>query len=436
MNDRDFWVGAARRLAIRRNVASWMEQFLPAAMGLTVLAAVVLLALRVSGVATQWLWPCWAVALGLAGAICAGLAWRGAFTVAEALARLDEVGRFHNRLTCAHAGVGPWPERKPGVRDTVTWNWSRLGMPVLIGGLLMTAAAIVELPRLSLAARPNEEPIAWTQLESWLKTLDQAKVVDQPALEKLKEQVDDLRNQPEKDWYSQSSLEAGDALRQQTSQSLHALEQNLDKTAALMAQAQQAGQMPAPELQTLSDSLKQLAQGMQSGNLAADKALTEKLGSFDPSTLRTMSAAEMQALQQRMASGAKVCSQCVGPNIGYGNGTAGDGHRLGLKGGWNDKPGMGASGHPGGGGPAELGLDSTSEDLHTKRLEGDSNADSRRALPGEVLAVAKGKHNVDKTLPAGPMEAGAISSAGAGGDAVWRDSLTPDDRQILESYFK
>jgi hypothetical protein len=437
MSDRDFWLGAAKRLALRRNVALWSELFIPPGLTLTIAAAVLLLALRLAGGSSHWLWPCWGISLALAAAICAAIAWRRHFTLPNSLARLDEVGRLHNRLVCAHAGIGPWPAPKPGVRDSVRWNWSRLALPVLIGALLLTAAALVEIPRLTLTARPNEEPIAWTQLESWLKTLDQAKIIDQPALDKLKEQVNDLRNQPEKDWYSQSSLEAGDALRQQTGNSLHSLAQNLEHAAALMAQAQQAGQMSTADLQTISNSLKDLAQGMTSGNLAADKEMTGRLGAFDPSTLRTMSAAEMQALQQRMASGSKICAACVGPSIGPGNGIGGDGHRNGGASAWSlQKDGKGASGHPGGGGPADLALDDISENLHTKRLEGDSNPDPKRAVPGEVLAITKGKHNVDKTLSASPVEAGAISSAGEGGDAVWRDSLTPDDREVLQKYFK
>jgi len=308
-------------------------------------------------------------------------------------------------------------------------------MPVLIGGLLLATVSLLELPRLATSARPNEEPIAWTQLESWLQTLDQAKIVDQPALDKLKEDVDGLRNQPEKEWYSQSSLEAGDALRQQTGQSLRELEQNLEKSADLIAQAQQAGQMSASELQTLSESLKQAADALQSGNLAANKQLAGKLRNFDPSTLKTMSPEQLQALQQRLAAGAKICGQCVGPNLGEGVAMAGDGHRSG-KSGKDDKYGKGASGHPGGGGPAELGLDEMAENLRTKRAEGDSNIDPSRALPGEVIAMAKGRHTVDKTVPTGSMDAGAISSTGQGGDAVWRDSLTPDERQVLQRYFK
>jgi len=426
MSDRDFWVGAARRLALRRNVAAWTDAFLPAVLGLTVAAALALLALRVMGLETVFLWYSYLGALGLAGVVCAVLAGRRPFTLSDSLARLDEVGRLHNRLTAAHSGIGPWPMRRPGIRDTVRWNWTRLCVPVLIGGMLLGAAALVELPRYRASARPNEEPIAWTQLESWLQKLDQAKVLDPPALQKLQEQVDDLRHQPDQSWYSQSSLEAGDALQQQTGQSLRTLEANLEKSSELVGQAQKAGEMPASELQALSAAMQEAAQALQADNLPANKELTGMLRSFDPSTLRTMSAAQMQALQQRLNSGAQVCAQCVGPHPGGAAMVAGNGHR----------PGEFASGHPGGGGPAQLGLDEQPENLHTKRLEGASNDDPSRALPGEVIAIAKGKHNVDMTAPAGVVAGGAISGVGEGGDAVWRDSLTPDEQGVLQRYFK
>lgn len=419
MSDRDFWVGAAKRLALRRNLAAWSDAFVPTALGLTVAAALALLGLRLTGLndaAGRLLWCSWGGGMALAAVVCAAMAGRRPFTLTESLARLDEVGALRNRLTSAFEGIGPWPPGKPGIRDAVRWNWMRLGVPVLMG-----ASALVDLPRLRATARPNEEPIAWTQLESWLQTLDQAKILDQPALEKLKEQVDDLRHQPEQDWYSQSSLEAGDALRQQTGQSLRDLEANLQKSSDLIAQAQRAGQMSASDLQAVSASLREAAQGMLSGNLPLNKELAGQLRNFDPSTLKAMSAEQMQALRQRLISGAKICSQCVGPNA----------TQPGLS-----KTGERPSGHPGGGGPAPLTLDNQPENLHTRRNEGDSNADPARALPAEVIAIAKGKHTVDKTTPAGPVEAGAISSAGEGGDAVWRDSLTPDEREVLEKYFK
>jgi hypothetical protein len=422
MSDRDFWVGAARRLALRRHVAAWAEVFLPAALAIATLVAVTMLAMRLMGHTESSLAPLWIAlwgALGLSALACLFIPMRRPFSLADALARLDEVGHLHNRLTSAHAGIGPWPAPEPRIRDTVRWNWGRLGTPVLTAGLVLAAAVLIEIPKLNISARPNEEPIAWTQLASWLQTLQQAKIIDQPALDKLKEQVEDLRNQPEKDWYSQSSLEAGDALRAQTSQSLQQLETNLEKASDLMSESQQS--TSASELQTLSASLKEAVQGLASGNLAANKDLTAKLGSFDPSSLKSLSPQQLQELQQRLQNGAKVCSQCVGPNaMATTTGTTG----------------QYPSGHPGGGGPADLNLDQTAENLHTKNLQGATNSDPSRALPAEVIAVAKGKHHVDTTTPAGPVAGGGISSAGQGGDAVWRESLTPDERQVLQNYFK
>ena len=347
MSDRDFWVGAARRLALRRNVAAWVDLFLPVALGLTLAAALALVGVRLLRADTRWVWWCWEGAIGVAAIVAALIAWGRVYRVTDALVRLDEVHGLHDGLTAAEAGIGAWPERKAGAGDAVRWNWVRVGEPVFIGGIILAAAGLVDLPRLVIAAHPTEEPIAWTQLESWLQKLDQAKVLDQPALEKLKEQVDDLRKQPAEDWYSQSSLEAGDDLQKQTAQSLHELEANMQKSSDLIAQAQAAGQtMSDSELQTVSMSLKQAAMGMQAGNLPLNKELAGKLGSFDPSTIRSLTQAQMQAMQQQLKAGTQVCSQCVGANPATGKGMSGDGHRQG-------KDSHYPSGHPGGaaGGP-------------------------------------------------------------------------------------
>jgi len=420
MSDREFWVGAARRVALRRNLASWSDAFLSAALSLTVIAAVLILAWRLLRLDTRVLWFGWGGALLLAAIVCAAMVGRRPFTVEESLARLDDVQRLHNRLTSAFLGVGPWPGRRSGVTDALRWNWSRLATPIAIGALLLGAVSLVELPKIEAGSAPTDEPIAWTQLGSWVKKLDQAKLLDQPALDKIKEQLDDLRSQPRQDWYSQNSLEAGDALQQQTGQSLRDLEQDLEKSADLMTQAQNAAQMPDSQLQSLSDQLRAAAQGMASGNLPLNKELAGQLRSFDPSSLKNLTQAQLNQLQQRLSNGAKICSQCVGPNVGPNQG---------------NQPGQYPSGHPGGGGPAQLGLNNQAENLHTKRLQGASNDDLSRALPAEVIAITKGKHQVNNG-PAGSVAGGAISSAGEGGDAVWRDSLTPDERQVLQKYFK
>jgi hypothetical protein len=294
-------------------------------------------------------------------------------------------------------------------------------VPVLIGGFFLLAVSLVEVPKLSFKSRPSEEPMAWAQMQSWLNTLQKANLLDQPALDKVQQQLDDLRHQPEQDWYQQSSLEAGDALQQQTKQGLQDLQQNLEKSSEMLSQAQNAAQMSSNQLEQLSASLNSTAQAMVSGNMPLNKELAGKMGKFDPSSLKSMSAQQLAQLQQRLSDGMKVASMIVGPNV--------------------SKQGQGVrsqypSGHPGGGGTAPLGLSNDAENLHTKRMEGASNDDASRAVPAEVLAITKGKHNVDKNAPAGPVDGGAFASEGQGGDAVWNDSLTPDEQSVLQKYFK
>ena len=52
-----------------------------------------------------------------------------------------------------------------------------------------------------------------------------------------------------------------------------------------------------------------------------------------------------------------------------------------------------------------------------------------------MLALQDGKHEVDKTAK-GPLAAGAVQNAGQGGEQVWRESLTPEEKAVLKRVFK
>lgn len=404
--------------------------------GLSGVAAAGILVLRLLDDGVRSVWIFWGAALVVAAVAGAVAIARRPFTFTEALARLDDVARLHNRLVSAQAGVGLWPAPAPRAKDAAPWNWPRLLLPVMIAALLLTAVSLVEPPTRRADRRPSDEPAAWSQVASWLKTLEQAKLADPQALQKLKEQVDDLRRQSPEDWYAQNSLEAGDALRKEVEQGLREMQSALQQSSDSVAEAARQGPgMPSSELNALSASLRESIQALQSGNLPADKDL---LGKLQAANLAHMTPQEMQALQQRLGEGLKTCSQCVSPRLSPGLGT-GSSRRAGRSGPHGNNPNAKGtwSGGPGGGGStAPMDLDENAANLGSRRRETVTDEDRSRALPGDVLGVTKGAHQVDKTAPNGPSAAGGLSSAGSGGDAVWRDSLTPDEGQVLQRYFK
>lgn len=423
INAEDFWTAAAKRLAFRRNVASWSDLFLPLMGVISGFTAISLLLVRILGLNTPFLWQAWSGAMAAAAIFVAATVWRQPFTFGEALARLDEVAHLRNRLVSAHAGVGPWPAPQSGVRDAVRWNWPRLALPVFAAALLLAAVSLVKPSAGKGNGRPSTEPVAWSQVGSWLQALDQTKLADPQALQKLQDQLNDLRHQPAEDWYNQDSLEAGDALRQQMEKGMRDMQTALQQGSDVIGAAgQPSAQMSSPELKALSASLQQSLQGLQGGNLPANSELLAKLQNFNPANPRQMTPEQLRQLQEQMQKGLKTCALCVGPRITQGHGPGTHGRANGGKG--------------GGGETAPLDLSDEATDLHTKRLEADPNEDMSRALPGDVLTVTKGKHQVDKSAAIPTTAGGAISSTGEGGEAVWRDSVTPDEQLVLQRYFK
>ena len=75
-------------------------------------------------------------------------------------------------------------------------------------------------------------------------------------------------------------------------------------------------------------------------------------------------------------------------------------------------------------------------ELASTSKEAVSNSDLEHALPGDLMGVGKGEHNVDPSKYAGPIAGGTAASNGEGGEAVWRNDLTPKEREVLKNFFK
>lgn len=419
MSDQRFWMSKAQRLALRCNIATWLDYFLPLAGAVTVVAAITLLVLRILRLPLAMLW------IGLAAGliIAAGLAGRflrhRLFTSSDALTRLDVVGRLHNRLTAARAGVGNWaaPEK---IRDGLRWNWRRMFVSIGPAVIILAGTAWVDVPHRNTQARATEPPVAWEQIDSWLQTLGESEVVQAEALEKLRAQMESLRRQPVENWYSQASLEASDTLREQTEQALKDMlgdMQNSDEAMTAMAKLDETS--TSADSKALNESLQKSVRGLEMGNLPLNKELLNGLKKVDATKLKQISPEQLAKMQEKLKSGIKTAEKCVGPSIRPGP---------------NEVAQSGGKG--GGGGAAPLTLKNEPTNLHTKQTETVTNDDTSRASMGDLVDLNSGKHDIKKNAPKSPVEGGSLQSNGKGGEAVWREALTPEDLEVLRRYFK
>ena len=346
--------------------------------------------------------------------------------------QLEAAGGMHNRLTAAEAGVGDWPPPRE-VADTARWSWRRLMVPPALCALLLASAAWVPVAEFQQAKRPIEQPLAWSQLDSWIQTLEQSKIVDQPALEKVQQQLDELREQPPESWYQQSSLEAGDTLRDRTEQALHSLLEQLKKADDTLAAAERGREKSSPaQLGGMNRSLQAAAEAMEMGSLPLNKELLESLKNFDATKAKQLSASQLSDLRSKLQEGARVAQQTVSPGANVKKALA----ESAFGSGDGDRDGAGA-GEGRGGGPAPLALNQDATNLRTKETATLANEDASQPLPGDLVGVQQaGEHQVEKVDRLPNVPGGLVSSTGEGGDAVRRETFTPREREVLQRFFK
>lgn len=96
------------------------------------------------------------------------------------------------------------------------------------------------------------------------------------------------------------------------------------------------------------------------------------------------------------------------------------------------KPGRGGLGRGKADAPIFFGDE---QHLNTNNIENIKNNDMQRALPTDVLAVGETEHD-DEQKPSIRQAGGALSNKAGGGEAVWRESLMPEEKALLKRYFK
>ena len=433
VKDSRFWRRSARRVARRLNVGRWLERALPVWAGLSVLVACGVLILRNRGVSDlTWVWLGVVVAFVAAGLVVYGVDSRRHFTSTEqALVWLEHRLRLNNRLTAASAGIGAWPEARAEAVELLEWRLGRIMPAPLFSVALMAAAAFIPVSAHSEPIPPpTASPLAWTEMERWLEEVKETELVDEQAVEAWKERVESLESQPKEEWYSHSSLEAGDSLREELLSELRALERGLSEAESSLAELLELDQNASPEKRRLAQ--KRLAKALDDLDLAtlplSRKVKRQLMTLARERKVRRLTKEQLEQLRERLRERRYASLPRPGDEA-YAFLTPG-------------ADGMTPSGQPGRGGvnrgpgsaPIELAEERT--ELGTSRVEDVMGREPLGIELGETVAVGIGEHDNDTSGFRGAQDAGAVAAMGEGGELVWSQTLTPAERRVLKQYFK
>jgi hypothetical protein len=445
------WTRHAAAVARKVNLAWWIETFSVPLVVVGLIGACVILLVRRELPASQP-WMLW-LSAGGAVAILAGITWlvaRRRFENPEqSMVRIEASMRLRNALSAARAGVAPWPELPPQVDAGVDWHWQRVLVPpvaalsFLLAGLLIPVSA-----RNTGAGDGIDEPLAWENLEADLKRLDQEEVIDETYMEEMKKKLEDLRAQEEHEWFSHSSMEATDNLKKEHAGQVERMDRELTRAEkAIDSLLKNSGSMTPAEKQQLLNQFDQAMQGLQNGALKPNSKLLEQLKGLDPNNLGKLNPQQLQQLRDNMKKAGQACKDCQGGNCGgggqgdewldelldgQGNGGEGQG-KDGQDGPEGEGPGKGGVNRGPGHAPGVLGKEGDKVDIGG--MEGIESKDLSRSLPGDLLELQDGEHDVDKSS-VGPRAGGATGATGAGGDRVWKDSLDPAEQKALKKFFE
>lgn len=430
------WTRHARRVARRINLGWWLETLsTPLVIAGLAGAFALLLFRRQMPDAPSWVFGAACAAMVLTIGTIAWLMARRRFeTPEQSMVRIEAAMRLRSGLSAARAGVAPWPEPPAEIDSGLGWRWQRVLVPPLAALAFLAAGLFLPVTTGAAPDPGRDEPLAWSKIESDLERLDQEEVIDETHLEEIRKQLEELRKQKEEEWFSHSSLEATDALKKQHQSEIQRLERDLGRAENALGQLQKnAGGMPQAEKDRLLNQFDQALQGLQNGALKPNPQLLEQLRNLDPNHLGQLDPDQLQQLRENLRKGGKACQDCQGGGEGddwLDELLDGEGEGKGREG-----EGAGSGGVNRGPGHAPGVLGKEGRKIQTGDLTALEAKDLSRAMPGDLLQLQDGEHEVDRT-PGSPAAGGGIGSTGEGGERVWRDSLDPAEQKALKRFFE
>ncbi len=434
------WHRLASQTARKVNAGWLLEQLSPLMVVAGTLAFAVIIWQRSRGVEIQLnqVWP-WLVGTVLILVLTSFLlAKRRFISRQDALVRLESQMHLYNALSVADLGRGVWPELPKQQIDGLQWRWSHVGVPFALYALCLAAALYLPITPDAASVLPTVEPQAWQQMDDWLEKLEEEKIITPEEKEEQAAKIDALRDQEQEKWFSHESLNASDTLKEQLQREIGNMARDMaDAERSLNTLQNYASKLSEQAKEQMLKEYSEALEGMKNGGMKLDPQLLKELSQIDPKNLKSLSQEQLNQLRDSLKQKSDSMSE-MAPSKGFlGDGEGEDDQlaegRGGLGEGEGEGPGNG--GITRGPGTAPLTLSEEENNFGTYKTEAVVNQDMSKAQLGTLLNLQDGKHDVDKTY-AGPQAAGRTQNQGQGGQQVWRESLTPEEKAVLKRVFK
>jgi hypothetical protein len=444
MNDQAKLSASWHRLAgqtARKVNAGWLvEKLTPLLVGAGATAFAVIVWQRSNGAVMQLnhMWP-WLAGLALLIVLVSYFLARQHFiSSAEAMVRLESQLHLHNALSVAKLGRGVWPEM-PRLRDDgLKWHWPRVSAPfALCAGCLLAAFFLPVTPD-AAAVLPTVEPQAWQQMDDWLEKLEEEKIITPEEKEEQAAKIDALRDQEQEKWFSHESLNASDTLKEQLQREIGNMARDMaDAERSLNALQNYASKLSDQAKEQMLKEYSEALEGMKNGSMKLDPKLLKELSQIDPKNLKSLSQDQLNQLRDSLKEKSGSMAE-MAPGKGFLGDGEGEDDLLAEGGagqGEGEGEGPGKGGITRGPGTAPLTLSDEENRFGTNKSEAVVNEDMSKAQLGTLLNLQNGKHDVDKTY-GGAQATQGTQNQGQGGQQVWRESLTPEEKAVLKRVFQ
>ncbi|MEM9159943.1 MAG: hypothetical protein AAGB46_12935 [Verrucomicrobiota bacterium] len=417
-----YWTKKAKGVARLVNFFWWLEKSAPWWVLLNAVAICASLALK------RWF------GLGDAfwisyGALFIGLAVFGFFRARpkyigeqKAMARLESELGLNSRLTAVQAGLSEWPVEKEVRMGTFSVSGSRMLSSLGASFVLLAVGALWPVSESVAKERRavTDGPEAWSELESWLDLVESTELIQEEALDRFEDKLNELKDQPNEEWFSEGSMEASDFLVSQSQDATMSFLQALE-TASFAASRLNDG-VGGRESKSQSKALDEALNELDLGTLPMREDLMKSLSELARNGQNQMDSEKMQELLDKMKDGAQACRTGMGlPPFKPRELKPED-----------LRPGGTGEGEEG---PTPLTVTDSSSPLLEGNAEGISNEDRSRSILGDTAFTTSIKSEDFEPEYSGLEMGNRADNLGKGGEAIWNTRARPEEQEVLKRFF-